>query len=202
MYFKGRGVPVNEQVAGTLFKWASDLGDQRAFGLAQAVSVEVGQALGASRPEAAEQAPWAGLQLGWMYVLLIALSFAAIPEFYLSWFENDGNPVQWRQVAEIAPRLLLFIGGFVAFDCMNLVFSLALKGAGDTRFVSLLALVLPWPIMVLPTSLLVEVPDGLYWSWAAASAYIVIQATVFWRRFVGGKWKTLRVISPSADTKA
>jgi hypothetical protein len=37
MYFKGRGVPVNEQVAGTLFKWASDLGDQRAFGLAQAL---------------------------------------------------------------------------------------------------------------------------------------------------------------------
>jgi len=37
MYFKGRGVPVNEQVAGTLFKWASDLGDERAFGLARAL---------------------------------------------------------------------------------------------------------------------------------------------------------------------
>ncbi len=37
MYFKGRGVPVNEQVAGTLFKWASDLGDERASGLASAL---------------------------------------------------------------------------------------------------------------------------------------------------------------------
>ena len=35
---------------------------------------------------------------------------------------------------------------FTTFDSMNLIFSFALKGAGDTRFVSLVALMLPWPI--------------------------------------------------------
>lgn len=41
LYFKGRGVAVNEQVAGTLFKWASDLGDQRAFGLSRALPASI-----------------------------------------------------------------------------------------------------------------------------------------------------------------
>ena len=45
---------------------------------------------------------------------------------------------------------------FTTFDSMNLIFSFALKGAGDTRFVSLVALMLPWPIMVLPTILMRE----------------------------------------------
>jgi hypothetical protein len=41
LYFKGRGVAINEQVAGTLFKWASDLGDERAIGLARALATSI-----------------------------------------------------------------------------------------------------------------------------------------------------------------
>jgi len=41
LYFKGRGVAINEQVAGTLFKWASELGDQRAVGLSQALPASI-----------------------------------------------------------------------------------------------------------------------------------------------------------------
>jgi soluble lytic murein transglycosylase-like protein len=36
MYFKGRGVPASEPMAGTLFRWAAALGDARAAGLAAA----------------------------------------------------------------------------------------------------------------------------------------------------------------------
>ena len=36
-------------------------------------------------------------------------------------------------------------------DSVNVTFSFALRGAGDTRFVSLLTFVLAWPIMVVPT---------------------------------------------------
>jgi hypothetical protein len=37
LYFKGHGVAVNEQVAGTLFRWAAELGDERSKGLSSAL---------------------------------------------------------------------------------------------------------------------------------------------------------------------
>ncbi|MDZ4082978.1 MAG: hypothetical protein U1E10_08585 [Bdellovibrionales bacterium] len=74
------------------------------------------------------------------------------------------------------------------------MFSFALKGAGDTRFVTLLALTMPWPLMVLPTWIFRNHLGAVYWSWAAASIYIILLALVFWRRFVGGKWKSMSVI--------
>ena len=36
-------------------------------------------------------------------------------------------------------------------DAVNVTFAFALRGAGDTRFVSLLTFALAWPIMVIPT---------------------------------------------------
>lgn len=167
-----------------------------AFGVAQAVSVMVGQHLGENRPEKAEESAWTGLQIAWVYIFTVGISFWTVPEFYLSWFKNPENQGVWSQVEIIVPYLLMFIGTFTLFDSMNLVFSLTLKGAGDTRFVSALALLLPWPLMILPTYLMKDLNGAVYWAWGAASFYIITQAMIFWRRFVGGKWKAMRVISP------
>lgn len=165
-----------------------------ALGVAQAVSVEVGRYLGEKRPDLAEESTWAGLQVSAMYIALAALSFILFPQFYLSWFENSKDPAIWSTVSIMVPRLLLLMGLFVCFDSVNLVFSFALKGAGDTRFVTLLALTMPWPLMVLPTWIFRNNVDAVYWAWGASSVYIIVLAFVFWRRFVGGKWKSMSVI--------
>jgi MATE family multidrug resistance protein len=78
---------------------------------------------------------------------------------------------------------------------MNLVFSFALKGAGDTRFVTLVALTIPWPLMVFPTWYLKDHPNAIYLAWGAASVFIITQALIFCRRFVGGKWQEMSVIN-------
>lgn len=168
-----------------------------AFGMAQAVSVLVGQHLGEDDPSEAENVTWTGLQLTWTYILAIGSTFYLFPHFYVNWFQNPENAALWNQVAIIAPYLLMFVAGFILFDSMNLVFSMTLKGAGDTRFVSIVALSVPWPIMVLPTWLMKDWQGAIYWAWGSASLYIILQAIVFWRRFEGGKWKQMRVINPA-----
>lgn len=165
-----------------------------ALGVAQAVSVEVGRYLGEKRADLADASTWAGLQVAAIYIVIAALSFVLFPHFYLSWFENSKDPEIWSAVSTMVPYLLMLMGVFVCFDSMNFVFSFALKGAGDTRFVTLLALTMPWPIMVLPTWIFRNHAGAVYWSWAAASIYIISLALVFWRRFVGGKWKSMSVI--------
>ncbi|MCS6972344.1 MAG: MATE family efflux transporter [Leptospiraceae bacterium] len=165
-----------------------------ALGIAQASGVLVGQYLGEKRPDDAESAVWAAWQVTIIYVVTVGLSFAFAPDFYLRWFENTNDALLWQKVMEIAPYLLLYVAIFTCADGSNLVFSFSLKGAGDTRFVSLVALLLPWPLMVLPTWLVQDHPHAVFWAWGAATAYSFVQAFIFWRRFVGGKWKKMSVI--------
>lgn len=164
------------------------------LGVAQAIMVLVGQSLGNQKSAEAEKDTFTGLQISALYMFLIGSTFWLFPEFYIGWFKNSENIALWQQVESIIPTLLLFVAAFTIFDSMNLCFSFALKGAGDTRFVSLMALIIPWPIMVLPTYLVRNMDNAVFLSWGAASVFIILQALIFWRRFMGGKWKKMKVI--------
>jgi multidrug resistance protein, MATE family len=130
-----------------------------------------------------------------MYMCAAGLSFFLFPEFYMNWFKNTSNPELWSQVSTITPVLLMMIGVFTAFDSMYLNLSFALKGAGDTRFVSVVALLMPWPIMVLPTYLIMDNPQAVYYGWGFATIYIMLTALTILYRFRSGKWMKMSVIS-------
>jgi MATE family multidrug resistance protein len=165
-----------------------------ALGMAQAISVLMGQHLGEKSPDKAVKSTLAGVQVSLIYMVMMSFTFIAFPGFYLSWFENSENSALWSQVSIIARWLLVFVACFTLFDALNLCFSFALKGAGDTRFVSLAALVIPWPVMVLPTWLLKDLPSAIYWAWFAALLYSFSQASLFTWRFFKGKWRSMSVI--------
>lgn len=168
------------------------------LGLAQAVSVLVGQRLGEDRPDIAERTTWTGQGFAWIYMTAVSLLYVLKPEWFVDLFRNRQEAGQWEDVAALVPTLLYFVAVYSLLDSVNLVVSFALRGAGDTRFVTLVALILSWPIMVLPTIGAWYYGWGLYWAWAFASAYIMAQAIVFLLRFRGGKWKSMRVIEPVA----
>ncbi|HOK81096.1 MAG TPA: MATE family efflux transporter, partial [bacterium] len=75
------------------------------------------------------------------------------------------------------------------------IFSSALRGAGDTRFImtsvglfSLFILIIPsWVFIVL-------LHKGIYIAWTIATIYVIALALLFFIRFQKGKWKTMRVI--------
>jgi MATE family multidrug resistance protein len=163
------------------------------FGLAQAVTILVGQRLGQDRPDVAERSTWTGFRLAWLYITTVAVLYLVTPEFFLYFFRNE-EPGKGLLVAALVPVLLRFVAVYSVFDSLNLVFSFALRGAGDTRFVTIVALGLAWPIMVIPTWAAWYFGWGLYWAWAFASAYIIALGFTFLLRFRTGKWKTMRVI--------
>ncbi|MCP5493151.1 MAG: MATE family efflux transporter [Leptospiraceae bacterium] len=166
-----------------------------AMGVAQSVSVLVGQHLGENKPKQAEYATWSGLQIAIMYIFTMGITFILFPNFYLNWFHNPEDPKIWMQVSIIVPYLLMYVALFTSFDCMNMIFSFALKGAGDTRFVTIVAMLVPWPLMVIPTYFFKDREGAVYWAWGAASIFIITQAFIFLQRFLGGKWKNMRVIN-------
>lgn len=164
------------------------------IGIGQAVSSLLGNHLGENRPDEAERDAWTGVQIAASYIFCVACTFVFFPHVYLSLFENLENPSKWAEVAVIVPSLLLFVSCFVMFDSLNMVLSFALKGAGDVQFTTLVALCIPWPLMVIPTYFVRGWENGVYWAWGFASVFIITQAIIFLMRFRGGKWKKMRVI--------
>lgn len=168
------------------------------LGLGQAICVLVGQRLGANRPDLAEKSTYVGLR--WMlgYMLLVAVVYLGFPHALVSIFQSEVRAEDFAEVAAIVPSLMICVAIYSIADALNLTFAFALRGAGDTRFVSLLTFSLAWPIMVLPTLYVVHEGMSLYWPWGFATAYIIAMAFCFFLRFRNGKWKSMRVIETSA----
>jgi MATE family multidrug resistance protein len=167
------------------------------LGIGQAVEVLVGQRLGENQPDLAARSTWTGCQLALLFTGIAGLAYVLVPEGLAQLFHNtsDGH---WEAVRTRIPVLLRFIAVYALFDSMNLVFSFALRGAGDTRFVTRVALALSWPVMVLPSWAAWRYGWGLYWAWTFVSLYIISLAVTFLVRFRQGRWRSMRVIETPA----
>jgi multidrug resistance protein, MATE family len=166
------------------------------MGMGQAVCILVGQRLGGDRPDLAEKSTYTGLKWVFGYMVAVALVYLALPRLLVSLFEGGRDPEHFAAVASLVPDLLVCVAAYSVVDALNVTFSFALRGAGDTRFVTVATFCLAWPILVLPTFLVVRAGGSVYWAWWFATAHIFAMAACFYLRFRTGKWKAMRVIEP------
>ncbi|TWT47247.1 MATE family efflux transporter [Botrimarina hoheduenensis] len=168
-------------------------------GLGLAASILVGQHLGENRDVAAARATWTTLHVAWAYMAVVSLLLLGVPQIFLWGFFASPTPV----AGETAPReavaatalvLMRFVACYNFMDAMLIVFVSALKGAGDTRFVLLVSLVMGFLLATL-SLLAVEVfQAGIYGCWALVSCWIATLGILFFLRFLQGKWRSMRVI--------
>ncbi len=165
------------------------------LGMGQAVGVLVGQGQGRGRPDLSARSTWTGFWLANLYIGGVAVLYVLIPNLLFAIFRSEAD-VNTPRVAELVPVLLCYAAVYSVFDSMNIVFSFALRGAGDTLFVTIMALGLAWPCMVLPTwaAWYFGWSQPLYWAWGFASFYIIAEGVTFLGRFRAGRWKSMRVI--------
>jgi MATE family multidrug resistance protein len=168
------------------------------IGLGQGVLILVGQRLGQDQPDLAQRTTWAGFRIAWVYMSGVALLYFFAPQLFVALFDGDTDPDKRAAVAALVPMLLRFVAAYSLFDSLNIIFSFALRGAGDTRFVSLVALTAGWPLAVLPTYIAWKYQWDLVWPWVFVTVYIIAVALILMARFIQGRWRTMRVIEPSA----
>ena len=167
------------------------------MGVGQAVGILVGQYLGDDRPRNAERSAWNGYVIALIAMGAATMVYLLFPDA-LAWiFRTSAKVERWEQVRVLIPVLLRYVVVYSLFDCTNLVFSFALRGAGDTVFVTLASFVLSCLIMVVPTWFAWRLGWGLFWPWGFATAYIIALATAILLRFLQGRWRLMRVIEPA-----
>jgi len=166
------------------------------IGLHIAIGTMVGQAIGRGRPEEAVEATTSTLHIALSYMGLVALAFILVPEWLLDLFRSrDFSPAEFGPILEAGVVLLRFIAVYTLFDALGIVYSGAIKGAGDTRFVMWSLGLTALLILVLPTYISMEFLDaGLYAAWTFITLYISSLSLVLWLRYRQGKWKGMSVL--------
>lgn len=165
------------------------------WGVSQAASILVGQHLGENRDDLASRATWTSLILAISYMSLISLLYFMVPQIFLATFFLEERTLQAdQQVRTLALVLLRFVAAYSLFDAIGMVFVGALKGAGDTRYVLGVSLVLA-TLLIGGSWLAVSLFDwGLYGSWTMITIWIWLMGSIYLVRFLGGKWRQMRVI--------
>jgi MATE family multidrug resistance protein len=171
-------------------------------GIGQAVEVLVGQRLGEDRPDLAERSTRQGLLVATVFCAGILALYLLAPGPLADLFQSSGEPETWLQIRPQVQSLLWFVCAYCILDGMNLVFSFALRGAGDTRFVTFVPLTLSLPVLVLPTFVACKLQLSLFWPWTFASLYVLLLTTIYGLRFRQGRWKTMRVIETKGQANA
>jgi MATE family multidrug resistance protein len=158
----------------------------------------VGRYMGAGRPDIAERATRSGLKMAWAYSTIILLVFISFPEQLVAVFQpRQADPV-FAAAAPLAAGMLQLAALYVLADAMMVVFSGALRGAGDTFWAMCLSVGLHWllvPVLVLVLKVLALPPQA---AWLALVVFFMSFSGLFYWRYRGGHWQTLAVVSDSS----
>ena len=168
------------------------------IGLSMAVMILVGQYQGKECPDLSEFSVFSGLHLTGIYMFSISSAYFLVPGFFIWPFASNADPVSFGPIKEIIIVLLRFIALYSLFDTMNMVFSSGIKGAGDTKFVMIMEFLFSVFLLAIPTYIVLNVLNlGIYAAFGVLTFYIIIMSFAFLFRFLGGKWKSMRVIEKS-----
>jgi multidrug resistance protein, MATE family len=169
------------------------------LGIGLAVSSLVGRYLGAEQPDTAERSAYSAFRIGLVYLGACSALYVLAPRLLLAPYAAGADPASFAEVGRLTVVLLRFVAFYSLFDMMSVLFAAALKGAGDTTYPLLATLVLSWAIMVVPSYVLcVYLGAGVYTAWTTAAAYCLGVGLLMFRRFRGGRWRSVRVIEAPA----
>jgi len=161
-----------------------------AFGVA--AMALVGQNLGAGRPDRAARSGWTAFLLGGgLMTFFGAVFYAAAPAMFRLFCPDPSQ----QPTVEAGVQVLRLVAFLMPPLASTMVFTAALRGAGDTAFPVLFTwlgfLAIRIPLAYLLTG--ERFGLGLYGAWLAMSADLVVRGAFFLLRFAGGRWKTIRV---------
>jgi Na+-driven multidrug efflux pump len=158
-----------------------------AFGTSTATLVS--QSLGAGEPEKAERFGWVSVRLGLVVFGVVGLVEGVVLTQPLLHFVTKSAAVY--QTALVPMRMMGLCTPLIA---VGMILTQALFGAGNTRFVMLVELVLHFFCLV-PLAWLfgISLNLGLPGIWSAAVTYVVLLTSVMVWKFRRGDWKTIAI---------
>jgi len=166
-----------------------------AVGLGTAVTALVGRSIGARNLRLASRYAHLGYAVASCYMIVCGVSFLMAREQLMGLFTSD------PRIVALGAKIMIFAACFQFFDSMCIIYSSALRGAGDTLVPGVATAILNWGLVIGGGTWVARHypqlgPEG---PWAAALSFLMALAAFMTIRFIHGGWRRIHLERTEAD---
>ena len=176
-----------------------------AVGFSVATNALVGKYIGAGKPDIAVARTRLTLIIAMIYMSFCAAMFFIFRRQLVALFlPLDVSPDQAANIIEIGAKLMICTAVFQTFDAVGVIYTGALRGAGDTVWPGVMTLIYSWTMIVGGGFAIIWLWPELQsvGPWLASAAYIIAYGLTMWRRFASGRWRSIRLLDRGAGSAA
>jgi MATE family multidrug resistance protein len=163
------------------------------LGMSHATTALVGQNIGAGDREEAKHCTYVALRVAWVYSGSMVALFVFATRFLVGAFVS-GFGANAPQIASLAIVMLRLAALYTLADSAQLVFTGALRGAGDTRWVMRTSIGLHWIFSAIAIFLIRTIQADPVTVWIVFIVFVVGLGLAMFLRFRGGKWRQIELI--------
>jgi MATE family, multidrug efflux pump len=164
------------------------------MGIGIGVTSLVGRYMGAGRPDIAHRATMSGLKSGWAYSSVILLLFVFLPEHLVEMFRPAGEDPVYAEAAPLAIFMIRLASVYVLTEAVSVVFSGALRGAGDTFWAMCISVAVHWITVPILLVMLHGFGCSARTAWMVLVVVFLNFSTLFYLRYRSGKWRRIHVV--------
>lgn len=169
------------------------------LGFGTAIQTVVGHHIGGGHVSSARATTWNAARMGIVWTSVTGAVLVLFPEWLLRPFFLFANSeavdsASLTSLVDTAAFLLRFVAAYSIFDALAVVFSSALRGAGDTVFPMVITLISSWLIMVMPALFLIQSKHASVLTlWLTCTAHISFSGICMFIRFLSGRWEKIHL---------
>jgi MATE family multidrug resistance protein len=166
-----------------------------AIGIGIAVNSLVGHAIGARKQDLAVRHARVGLAVMMTYMVAVGAWYFLARHWIIGLLSTDAS------VIAAGSGILIWAAVFQAFDAIGINYIFALRGAGDTKWPSMLVIFHCWVTFIGGAYLVMHFAPGLglHGPWMMCTLYIMLLGVSLWRRWRRGEWKKIELFRESAS---
>lgn len=169
-----------------------------AVGFSIATATLVGRSIGAKQPELAARYARTAVWMSMLYMIGWGVLMVCFREPMVRLFTNttESGAASAEHVVAIASQIMICAAVFQAFDAVGIIYTGALRGAGDTFWPGVIVVSLSWGIIVGGGAWIAFAYPALgsLGPWIGSTLYIcAIGVSMAWR-FERGPWRTHQLV--------
>ena len=114
-------------------------------------------------------------------------------------YSVGSDPDQFEAIRGDAILFLRFVAAFAVFNAMAMMFTAAIKGAGDTHFILRTSFIMSVALVAACWSAVQVFDQGILTLWCILTVWVAAFGVIYLIRFLGGNWKSMQVIEDESE---
>ena len=166
-------------------------------GFSVAVTSLVGKNIGAGTTELGVRRARLGLAMAMIYMTTCAVIFVVFRGPLVGIFiSGEVTPEEAAVILDIGMKLMICAAVFQTIDALGIVYTGALRGAGDTIWPGVVTMIFSWLFIVGGGYAMIRFAPQLesIGPWIAAAVYIILYGLAMVWRFESGAWRSINLL--------